>query len=354
MIKTLEFDAEELTTNFLIYNIETNIVNSLRRIMMADYLNSAFHEKNIIVHINTGLLHNEILRHRLSLVPINTSETLKIELDIKNNSNDILNVYSHDLKIIEGNGEIMKDILLYKLKKNHEINLTATSDMNTSNIAGIPYRPISIVYFKIIKQLSISNNVSEDIFNNIKEYLQDEYELFEEENIYSKKENYSTLGLLYTVRDKTNFISNLIEKFNLEEKDLTIEQLSYNNIPVYSFNIESLFIDPIKILYNSLVILKEQLDLFLESDMEVEEDTNFIKLFIKNGTYTICNVLSCFLRNNKKINFANYNKLHPLDDFIIIQLSLCNKNDDYIEILQNTLEEINNYIENIKKFDIFN
>lgn len=354
MIKLIDQDIEDNSANFLIYDIKTNIVNSLRRIMMADYKNSAFHENNIVVNKNSGLLHNEIVRHRLSLVPINTNETVKVELKIKNNTKELLNVYSDDLKIISGKVDISKGILLYKLKENQEIELTATSDINTSKIGGTIYKPIVISYFKIIKQINLSSSIPEEKVNKIKEYLKEEFELFEEEKIYKKKENFRVLGLLHTVRDRTNFIKKTIEEFNLNAGDLLLEQLRYNNTPVYSFNIESLFINPIEILSKSLSILKEQLDQFLESDMEVEEEEYFIKLFIKNGTYTVCNTLSCFLQKNEKIKFAHYNKLHPLDDFIIIQLSLYDKNDDYIEILQNTLEEINNYIENIRKFNIFN
>ena len=354
MIKIIDQDIEDNTTNFLIYGIETNVVNALRRVMMADYKNSAFHESNTIVHKNSGILHNEILRHRLSLLPIHTDEPVKVELIVKNESKEILSVYSNDLKITSGNAKIAQDVLLYKLKENQEINLTATSDINTSKIGGTIYKPIITSFFKIIKQISLSSRIKEEDVNNIKEYLKEEFELFEEEECYKQTDNYTVLGLLHTVRDKTNFLKNVIEKFNLLPGDLILNQLHLNNIPVYSFNIESIFINPTEILYKSLDILKEQLDQFLESEMEVEEEKDFIKLFIKNGTYTICNTLSCFLQKKEKIKFAHYNKLHPLDDFIIVQLSLYDNNDDYIEILQNTLEEINNYIEEITKFDIFN
>ena len=353
MIRTISEDIEDNSTNFLIYNIKTNIVNSLRRVMMADYQNHAFHETNITILKNTGLLHNEIVRHRLSLCPINTDDVMEVELNIKNENKEILNVYSDDLKITSGEGKIAEGVLLYKLKEGQEIELKAKSNMNTSKAGGIIYRPIATSYFKIVKQLSLSTNVSNAQYLLIKEYLKEEFELFEEENIYSKNKDYNILGLTHTVRDNTHFIRDVIEKFNLTPGDFLLKKLSYNNIPVYSFNIESLFVEPTKILLNSINILKEQLDQFLESDMEVEEEPNFIKLFIKNGTYTICNTLSCFLRENEKIKFANYNKLHPLDDFIIIQLSLHDMSDDYIELLQNSLEEINNYIENMKTFEIF-
>jgi len=353
MIRIIEQDIEDKSTNFLVYDIKTCVINSLRRIMLADYENSAFNESNIIVHNNTSLLHNEIIRHRLSLVPVNTNDTLKVEMNIKNDDNDIKNVYSDNLNIIEGEGEIAKGILLYKLKKNQEINLTATTDLNTSGKAGIPYRPIVTAFFKIIKQINISNKVSNKKLKSIKEYLIEEYELFEEKNIYSKSKGYKTIGLTHTIRDKTNVIKNIIAKFNLKENDLTIEHLHYNNSPVYSFNIESLFIDPKQILKKSIQIFKQQLDNFLESEMEVEEEQDFIKLFVKNGTYTISNPLSWFLKENQKIKFAHYNKLHPFDEFLIIQLSLHNNNDDYIAILQDTLEHMNNYINNMLSLNIF-
>ena len=43
----------------------------------------------------------------------------------------------------------MKNILLYKLKKDKKIKLTAISDKNISKKGGIPYRPIITSYFKM-------------------------------------------------------------------------------------------------------------------------------------------------------------------------------------------------------------
>ena len=353
MIKTIQYDEEDCSTNFLVYGVQTNIINALRRTMIANLKNHAFAEENTIVSINSSLLHNEIVRHRLSLIPINTTTGLKVELKLLNEKIDTLNVYSNDLKIIEGEGEIIQDILLYKLKQGEEINLTATSDLNSGKDKTI-YKPIITSFFKIIKQLSISNKVNKTTLQQIKEYLVEEYELLEEDTIYKNKEDYDVIGLLHTVRTKSNFIQKLIEKFNLKEDDLSLEQLSYNNIPVYSFTIESIFINPTEILKKTLLLFKENLDLFWESDMEVEEDENFVNLFIQKETPTLLNTISCFLRANDKIKFANYNKKHPLDDFIILQLSLYDNSDDYIEILKEALININKYIENILSFDIFN
>ena len=354
MISIIDHDEDDNTTNFLFYNVQTNIINALRRVMIADLKNHAFNEKNTIVHKNSSLLHNEIVRHRLSLVPLNTSTGLKVELVISNNKTETLNVYSGDLRIVEGTGEIVKDILLYKLKQGEEINLTATSDLNCTKVGGTIYKPIITSFFKIIKQISISNNVSKSKLQKIKKHLIEEYELFEKDTIYKTKDDYTVIGLLHAVRSKSNFMKQLMQKFKLKENDLVLEQLSYNKIPVYSFTVESIYINPTQILKNTLLLFKEKLDLFWESDMEVEEEEHFVKLFIQKESPTLLNTISNFLRESEKIKFAHYNKVHPLDDFIILQLSLYDNNDDYIEILKNALININKYIENMMSFDIFN
>jgi DNA-directed RNA polymerase subunit D len=347
-IQLINFDEEENTGNFLIYNVKTSIVNSLRRIMMADYKNSAFNEKNILVKENNSLLHNEIIKHRLSLVPVKTNNIIKVELNICNETDEMKHIYSDDLKIIDGIGDILKGVLLYKLKPNQIIRLEAITDINTSKVGGIPYRPISTAYFKIIKEIKASKNISKKKLKDIFTYLTDEYEMFQNNTIQTNNE-YVSIGLTHTIRDNTNILKNIIKKFNLKENDLIIEHCKYNNIPVYSFNIESFFYSPKEIMNGSIQILKEQLDNFLESEMEVEEDNHFIKLFVKNGTYTIANPLSTFLREHSKIKFAHYNKIHPFDDFLIIQISLYDMSDNYIEILQNTLEEIDNYVLSLLK-----
>ena len=353
MIKIIQEDTDDCSANFLVADIQTNILNALRRVMIADLGNHAFHEDNTVVSVNTSLLHNEILRHRLSLVPLNTTTGLKVNLNVSNTSNDILNIYSGDLEIIEGEGSFIQDILLYKLKKNQEINLTATSDYNCSKVGGTIYKPIITSFFKIVKQLSVSNNVSKDVVNKIYEYLIEDFELFEDEQVHKKQEDYNVVGLLHTVRSKSNFVKNLIVKFNLNEDDLLLEELSYNKIPVYSFTIESIYISPANILKNTLLLFKEKLDLFWDSDMEVEEEEDFVKFFIQKESPTLLNSISNFLRQSEQIYFAHYNKLHPLDDFIVLQLSLHDVNDNYVDILKEALINIDNYIQNILTFDIF-
>lgn len=353
MIKIIEQDLEDKSTNFLMYSLKTNIVNSLRRIMLSDYENNAFNQTNINIIENTSVLHNEIMKHRISLVPLNVTENITIELNVKNNTKNILNVYSNDMTITNGTGEIAQDILLLKLKKNQSLHFTATSDLNNCKNGGIIYRPIVTSYFKIIKQISICDNIEEGKQLSIKKHLMEENDLFEEDKIYKKNDKFDVLGLLHSLRSNTNFVQFLCDKFHLRKTDLKVEMLYYDKLPVYSFNIESFFIDPIDIINHSLVLLKENCLNLLNLDIEIEEEPDKIKLFIKNECPTILNPICCFLRENEKINFANYNKLHPLDDFIILQISLQDTNDNYLKILKQTLENITLYIDNLLLIDLF-
>jgi DNA-directed RNA polymerase subunit D len=323
MIELLNYNKEENSSVFLFYNIHTSIINSLRRIMMSEYKNSAFNEKNITIKKNTTVIHNEILRHRLSLVPINSDTIFEVELNCKNTEDNIKEIYSDELKIVKGSGEIMKDILLYKLKKDKEIILHAMSDRQIAK-KNVIYRPIVTSYFKILKEI---------IYENNQENKLDKYKLFTNEKLQSK----NSLGLTYDIN--YNKIINSIE-------NLKIQDVYYNKLPVYVFFIESIFLNPKDILDNSIKILLKKIENFLDLKIKVKENNEIIKLYI-NNSFTLSNILSYYLKKDPRIKFAQYNKLHPLDDYIILELYLNDKSYDYIKILEKTINKIKKDLNNL-------
>ena len=72
--------------HFTISNINVSFVNALRRVILSDIptivIRTTPYEKNDAdIEINTSLFHNEILKHRLSCIPILTgTKCSKIEL----------------------------------------------------------------------------------------------------------------------------------------------------------------------------------------------------------------------------------------------------------------------------------
>ena len=56
MIKIIQQDIEDCTTNFLFIDIQTNIINALRRVMIANLGNHAFNENNIHVGVDAFII----------------------------------------------------------------------------------------------------------------------------------------------------------------------------------------------------------------------------------------------------------------------------------------------------------
>jgi DNA-directed RNA polymerase subunit L len=87
-----------------------SFANALRRTILSDIpvvvIQTETEEVNQCkIEINTGRLHNEILKHRLSCIPIHTkdlktfSEKYRLEVDVKNEGDNTLFVTTEDFKI---------------------------------------------------------------------------------------------------------------------------------------------------------------------------------------------------------------------------------------------------------------
>ena len=93
---------------FTLSGLNVSLVNAIRRTILSDIPTVVFDaddSEHCIVHINTGRLHNEILKHRLSCIPIHVDEldllpgNYIMELDITNDTDNMIIVTSEDFKI---------------------------------------------------------------------------------------------------------------------------------------------------------------------------------------------------------------------------------------------------------------
>ena len=109
--QVLDITEENNILNFTINNINVSFANAIRRVILSDIQTIVFktfpHEKNDAEFIiNKSRLNNEILKQRLSCIPIHISDIdmpiqdLKLEVDIQNKSDTIIYVTTEDFKII--------------------------------------------------------------------------------------------------------------------------------------------------------------------------------------------------------------------------------------------------------------
>lgn len=160
------------TIRLVIQGVNTSFLNSLRRIMLAEVPSMAIDD--VLVIENSSLLHDEILAHRLGLIPLNTdldSYNLPEECTCKSQfgcslcrttltldveaTESIKTVYSGDLKpenieIIPVNDKIP----IVKLSPGQKIRLEAYVRLG-KGMSHAKWQPVSVCAYKYLPQIRI-------------------------------------------------------------------------------------------------------------------------------------------------------------------------------------------------------
>lgn len=121
--------------------------------------------------------------------------------------------------------------------------------------------------------------------------------------------------------------------------------MEYNNKKVYYFTIE-LYFENDNIIKNAIKLLKKEMKELEQLEIILEKKDEKIKLKIKGGKYEVLNIISSYIRKEKKL-YSVYNKEHPLRDEIILEYKLNEKNEDYKKYIKELIIEINKYISKI-------
>lgn len=202
-IKVLKLTST--TIKFELRGVDLSVANALRRTMIAEVPTLAI--DLVTINVNTGVLHDEYIAHRLGLIPINSSMsdklnyprncsckgycnkcTAEFSLKVKGKKGDPIQVTSADLHLTEPMptdiGEEMKEgeevgpaklfdesgheeppILITKLKENQELDLIALARKGigkehakwnpTATVALQQYPSIEINYHKMMNLTAV-------------------------------------------------------------------------------------------------------------------------------------------------------------------------------------------------------
>ena len=318
---------EDNIYEYLVYDLETEFLNGIRRVLYSKLKSYSFDIKNTIIIKNTTNINNEIISHRLSLIPLNVNKSLKYSLNIKNKTNEIKYVYSNDIICEDKNYTIDNNILLLKLKPDEEINLVTSTKISCGE-DNISYRPFSVCYFKIMKGIYVKNGVNYDKVKDIVDYYDLDLEKFK------KKEGYKLIGYTNEIRDYTKPLKKV-----LKEDEYTIEEMEYNNKHVYYFTIE-MFYKNNKIIEISKNLLIKDFENFNELNKKDISTEKLTRLEIENGNYHTLNIISKYIRNTQNI-YSTYNKEHPLKNNIILEY-LKQKEENFLNnIINDIIHKIN-------------
>jgi len=331
---------------FQVTDIDLSIMNCIRRVILSDIPNVAirfdpYNEADHDVHIstNTGPLHNEILSHRMSLIPICLSANeirtfqkthYKFMISKKNTSNDMMNVTTDDINIIDFEGKELsverkrsifpKDpvtgdhILIAKLKPNvfdkengDELELVAHATVGCAS-QNAAWSPVSMCSFY--------NNIDDDAADAAFKEKVAALKATREVSEHEKKEL------------RTRF--DTLEKFKYFKKNRFGEA---NN---FTFTVESeCAMTPEYLVFKALYILCDMLQDLMRNIQNqdvieispIGEIPHMYQILLKGQTHTMGNLLQAQFYNKyvrrdggKELEYVGYICPHPLEKTILIKL----------------------------------
>jgi DNA-directed RNA polymerase subunit L len=370
-MKFKNYKKKDNKITFNVQEIDVSIMNSIRRIILADIQNVAldfqpyeFDQRKVNIIENTCSLHNEIILQRLSMIPLkfdeneiyNFEETkYKFILKKINNTNKMMNVTTEHIEIYDENDKKYDEkftrkifpknklsgdfILITKLKPNLfnknngdvlDINMLA-SKKTANQYAGFGYVSCC-VYFNVVDEKEAKKELNKRLDN---------------------PEDLSKTDI------ENNF--NTLDKYRYFIKN------EYGEPNYFEYHIESESrVRPEFLFFKAIIILKNKIENLITNIIDnnvkvdkIEGGDNFYSFEIKNEKHTLGNLIQSlfynkFIRENegKVIEYIGYNCPHPLEDDLILKIKFNNKiKESELNgiIIDDGLVFIQNYLDNINK-----
>lgn len=356
---------------FTMSNIDVSYVNAVRRTILSDipivvFKTTPYEENNANISINTSRLNNEIVKQRLSCIPIHINyldsdnisiENYLLEVDVENKTDTTMIVTTKDFKILNtqtnkyledgevkkifppfippnGNGEYYIDFLRLRpkisdeipgerIKLNCKFSIGTARDDSMFNVTGTCSYGCTPDYEKMEEQLEIRKQKWKD-------------EDKKENEIKFEAANWKLLeGMRYVIKNSFDFV--------------------IETVGIYENN--QLFIEACKILLKKLTELKG----LIESDeVDIKRSDNTLEncydIILENEDYTIGNILNYELykvvySEFKLINYVGFKKVHPHDSDSILRISLVDTTKGISTIktmLISVIEEAQKKVEGMK------
>lgn len=348
--KLKDFSEDSDILKFTLHDVEVSVANALRRTILSDIpivvIETETHDKNKC-HIkkNTGRLHNEIIKQRLSCIPIHTTllrdsddqkalpENYSLIVDVENKTENIIYVTTEDFKLRDNSdGKILSKEEMDKLFP----GLFPKNDVTQSYIDFVRLRPkigndIPGEHLQLVADFSISNAKDNSMYNVVSkcaygntpdtEKAVSVWDKLEskmrsdgetDSDIRFQKENFRILdSQRHFVPNSFDFIVQTIGIY--DNKDIIRKACAI---------LQNKFIDIVQLIDSGIMpILTSETTMDYCYDIQLEEED-----------YTIGKVLEYILYNKyyegeKTLKFCGFKKYHPHDTKSIIRVAFTDKQD---------------------------
>lgn len=335
-----------------IYDIDISLINALKRTIQSDIPIPGFNgedDPSITILENNGPLHNEILLHRIGLIPIHFNEDevenfnpeeYVFELEESNDTASMINVTTEQMKIYHNEAPMTKQeiqrlfpknpytesyILITRLRPKEKLHLKGSAVLSTPSVhAG--FACVSLCSFH---------------------YLQD-----------------------------PKLLAELPENATILDKERAYFRNEHGDCNAVKFEIEiECGLEAKYLISRSLEIIMGKLDKTLTESMSdtsdylsiIPDDNKIGYLFIfQNENDTLGNILQSYMHNyyirsknlttqNKAVSYVGYICPHPLEPVMHLKIVIENKDgthatnkQEYIELLSEHCRRSIGYLQDIK------
>ena len=329
----LDMTEKDNILKFTVGSINVSMANALRRVILADiptvvFRTAPYAKNDAIFKINTSRLNNEILKQRLSCIPIHLKalddliKDYNMEIDVKNNTESLIYVTTADFKVKSiTTGKYLNDVTLRSIFppdpiSGQYIDLCRLRPKLSDNLGG--------EQLKLTCNFSIGTAGENGAFNvtSTCTYANtpDPYKISQ-----AKEEKLSELRSKYENEDDIKY--HLIDWQNLDAKRITIPDS-------FDFKIESIGVfQNVEIVLSAINIIIDRLNKVIEiyskpNTLIVDSDATMANAFditLEGEDYTIGKILEyilyeTFYKGKKMLTFCGFRKPHPHINISIIRL----------------------------------
>ena len=326
---------------FTLSDINVSIANAIRRIILSEipcvvFKTTPYEENKVDIEINTSRMNNELIKQRLSCIPIYISdinapiENYKIIIDKQNTSDIVEYVTTEDIQILDKNLnkllniEETRNIFPKNKLTNYFIDIARLRPALSKEIAG--------EQLKLTADLSVGTAKEDGTFNVVSTCS------------YGNTPDVSAIEEQITKK----MVELEEKKFTKEEIDFTIKDWRLLNSEMYAVKDSFDFIIETIGQYSNSDLIVKATDIMLNKLNKLMEDIQTQENIIKSSNTTLENGFDITLFNedytlgkaleymlytkyynseNNILNFCGFKKPHPHIDESLIRLGFTERQD---------------------------
>ena len=363
--KISNVDENDNTLKFTLSNINVSYANAIRRILLSDipcvvFKTNPYDENHVNIKINKSRLNNELIKQRISCIPIHIDNVYEfpyqnyvVELDKINDTNITCYATTEDFKI--RNSETGKYLEPAEVKQLFPPNYITHDYIDIVRLRPKLTDSSELEQLKFEATLTISSAKIDGAFNVVSTCAYgNTLDPVKIQEAWNTKE--TTLKTTNS-KEEIEFIKRdwmLLDakRHYIEDSfDFIIETIGiYTNFKLLELGISLI----IQKLYITLETLKNDNDLINDA---IDTLDNCFIITLKNEDYTIGKIIEYYLFNKyfkeeKVINYVGFLKKHPHDDDSYIKISFKNliSKDEVLIILEDSVNNSILLLNSIKEY----